>query len=110
MAVLNICSKEELDELEAEENNLDADDVELRRNVIRKKIKAVGKLARVFNVLRNDSESIAELKNLMGTTQLPTGYLALGTEGIKKGMCDFRRILTCHSHIHQFSDHQLWGC
>lgn len=90
MAVLNICSKEELDEICAEDSKLDEDDVELRRNVIRKKIKAVGKMARVFNVLRNDSESIAELKNLMGTTQLPTGYLALGSEGIKKGAFIFR--------------------
>jgi serine/threonine-protein phosphatase 2B catalytic subunit len=40
----------------------------------------------VFNVLREESESIMELKNLMGTPSLPSGYLALGAEGIKKGM------------------------
>jgi serine/threonine-protein phosphatase 2B catalytic subunit len=61
------------------------DEAELRRNVIRNKIKAVGKMSRVFQVLREESESIMELKNLLGKTQLPTGYLALGAEGIKAG-------------------------
>ncbi len=62
---------------------------EARRNVIKNKIKAVGKMARVFNVLRQENESIAELKNLLGTKTLPTGSLALGAEGIKRGTLIF---------------------
>lgn len=96
MAVLNICSKEELDgSLEdlllesptsASTTAAASDDIEQRRNVIRNKIKAVGKMARVFQVLRLESESIMELKSLMGKQNLPSGFLQLGSEGIKKGI------------------------
>ncbi|KAI8058202.1 serine/threonine protein phosphatase 2B catalytic subunit [Syncephalis plumigaleata] len=59
-------------------------ETEARRNVIRNKILAVGKMARVFAVLREESESINELKSKMGTTALPPGYLALGAEVSRK--------------------------
>lgn len=41
---------------------------------------------------REESESIMELKNLTGSTTLPPGTLALGAEGIKKGMSSFLRL------------------
>ena len=113
MGVLNICSKEELEEggtllvscytwfiflslsfilyypsplapYTVKETE-DLTEQEARRKLIRNKIMAVGKMARVFQVLREEQESIMELKNLMGTQQLPSGSLALGAEGIKKG-------------------------
>ena len=85
VSVLNICSKEELEE-EGTGSSSTIDETEARRNIIRNKIKAVGKMARVFSVLREENESIAELKSLMGRQKLPSGYLALGAEGIKAGM------------------------
>jgi hypothetical protein len=47
----------------------------------------------IFNIfinlfVRNNSEQVAELKNLMGTKQLPVGSLALGAEGLKRGKSD----------------------
>ncbi|KAF9358896.1 3',5'-cyclic-nucleotide phosphodiesterase (PDEase) (3':5'-CNP) [Mortierella sp. AD094] len=62
---------------------------EASRNRIRQKILAVGRLSRVFSVLRAESESVSELKDLMGTTKLPYGYLALGAEGLKKAIHSF---------------------
>ena len=59
---------------------------EQRRVVIRNKIKAVGRMARVFATLREEKESIMELKNVLGVQHLPPGTLALGAEGIKQGM------------------------
>jgi serine/threonine-protein phosphatase 2B catalytic subunit len=59
---------------------------EIRQQVIKNKIKAVGKLAIVFNTLRNENESIMELKSVLGVQKLPPGSLALGAEGIKEGM------------------------
>ncbi|KAG0369970.1 serine/threonine protein phosphatase 2B catalytic subunit 2 [Gamsiella multidivaricata] len=59
------------------------------RNRIRQKILAVGRLSRVFAVLRNESEAVSELKDLMGTTKLPYGSLALGAEGLKKAIHSF---------------------
>ncbi|KAK9718606.1 3',5'-cyclic-nucleotide phosphodiesterase (PDEase) (3':5'-CNP) [Basidiobolus ranarum] len=94
LAILNICSKEELEDevqkLPEAKKVVDIDpEVQARRNVIKNKILAVGKMARVFSVLREESESIAELKNLMGTKQLPYGSLALGAEGIKLAITSF---------------------
>ncbi|KAJ1497133.1 3',5'-cyclic-nucleotide phosphodiesterase (PDEase) (3':5'-CNP) [Coelomomyces lativittatus] len=37
----------------------------------------------MFNLLRQESETINELKGQLGTNTLPTGCLALGIEGIK---------------------------
>ena len=88
IAVLNVCSKEELAEddkqlIEDKANNLD--DAEQRRIVIRNKIMAVGKISRVFSVLRENSERVTELKSLSPTGKLPLGTLALGVEGLKSG-------------------------
>jgi serine/threonine-protein phosphatase 2B catalytic subunit len=62
---------------------------EASRSRIRQKILAVGRISRVFAVLREESERVSELKDLMGTTKLPYGYLALGAEGLKKAIHSF---------------------
>ena len=62
---------------------------EINKNRIRQKILAIGRISRVFAVLRNESESVSELKDLMGTSKLPYGSLALGAEGLKKAIHSF---------------------
>ncbi|RHZ81072.1 hypothetical protein Glove_124g13 [Diversispora epigaea] len=92
LAILNICSREELidEELVSEPKSPDqTTDGAERRQVIRNKILAVGKMARVFSVLREESESVMELKTVTGTGKLPYGTLALGAEGIKKAITSF---------------------
>lgn len=87
IAVLNVCSKEELaeDDQTLLEDKPPLDDAEQRRMVIRNKIMAVGKMSRVFSVLRENSERVTELKSLSPTGKLPLGTLALGVEGLKTG-------------------------
>lgn len=89
IAVLNVCSKEELEEddqkLLEDKPAGTVDDVEQRKIVIRNKIMAVGKISRVFSVLRENSERVTELKSLSPTGKLPLGTLALGVEGLKSG-------------------------
>ena len=112
LAILSICSKQELAEEGITEeveckllNFIDGvvlltvvninfqiclvSEQEQRKMVIRNKIKAVGRMARVFATLRQEKESIAELKNVLGVEQLPPGTLALGSEGIKQGCVFF---------------------
>ncbi|KNE54559.1 serine/threonine-protein phosphatase 2B catalytic subunit [Allomyces macrogynus ATCC 38327] len=83
VAVLNVCSKEELDE--GREHVLDDE----RRQVIKNKILAVGRMSKMFNLLRQEAEAINELKSALGTDVLPKGYLALGSEGIKSAITTF---------------------
>lgn len=96
ISILNICSKEELEE---ETDSLgvipepppettepvSVAEREARRQIIKSKVLAIGRLSRVFSVLRAESESVSELRRVSGNTKLPAGTLMLGAEGIKNG-------------------------
>ena len=99
IAILNTCSKEELEEetpsslasgpasppLSA---NMDPESTEFKRRAIKNKILAIGRLSRVFQVLREESERVTELKTASGG-RLPAGTLMLGAEGIKQAIHSF---------------------
>ncbi|KAI8331621.1 Metallo-dependent phosphatase-like protein [Choanephora cucurbitarum] len=92
LAILNICSKEELlaDEEEDKINKAATEEeAEQRKMVIRNKILAIGKISRVYSILRENSERITELKSLSPTGRLPLGTLASGAEGIKSAITSF---------------------
>ncbi|KAG1459507.1 hypothetical protein G6F56_006150 [Rhizopus delemar] len=91
ISVLNVCSKEELaeDDQNLLEKKTPVDDENQRRLVIRNKIMAVGKMSRVFSVLRENSERVTELKSLSPTGKLPLGTLALGVEGLRTAITTF---------------------
>jgi serine/threonine-protein phosphatase 2B catalytic subunit len=103
VAVLNTCTQEELMESSddesavisrAQETPQKEDSSTERRKVIKNKILAVGRMARVFSLLREESERVSELKSMSGSSKLPYGTLALGAEGIKdaiKGFDDARK-------------------
>ncbi|KAK6356843.1 3',5'-cyclic-nucleotide phosphodiesterase (PDEase) (3':5'-CNP) [Orbilia javanica] len=98
IAILNTCSKDELENetpLTAEpssppisEAGGDPENLEAKRRAIKNKILAIGRLSRVFQVLREESESITELKTAAGG-KLPAGTLMLGAEGIKNAIHGF---------------------
>jgi hypothetical protein len=113
VAVLNCCTKEELEEEEDEplasltDTSVDNTDeaVAARRKAIKNKIMAVGRMARVFALLREESERVSELKSVSGSTKLPYGTLALGAEGIKDAINTFddacvRLILVVYPSTH----------
>ena len=102
IAILNTCSKEELeDDTPTSEVSLpedsapitspgsnDPESSEFKRRAIKNKILAIGRLSRVFQVLREQSESVTELKTAAGG-RLPAGTLMLGAEGIKQAIHNF---------------------
>lgn len=99
ISILNICSKEELEEEEEEEDQMvltptaettnQGDESAERRVVIKNKILAVGRMSRVFALLREEAERVSELKSASGTGKLPYGSLASGSEGIKDAIHNF---------------------
>ncbi|KAH9477459.1 3',5'-cyclic-nucleotide phosphodiesterase (PDEase) (3':5'-CNP) [Psilocybe cubensis] len=93
VAVLNTCTKEELEEADEDLAIMSpaaavAESAE-RRKIIKNKIMAVGRMARVFALLREESEKVSELKNVTGSTKLPYGTLASGSEGIREAISGF---------------------
>jgi serine/threonine-protein phosphatase 2B catalytic subunit len=112
ISMLNICSKEELEEEEEEvepapvapnspvevPKPITQEERDARRQVIKNKILAIGRLSRVFSVLREESESVSELRRVSGNVRLPAGTLMLGAEGIKRGTALSNCILTLDSY------------
>lgn len=97
MAILNTCSKEELEEdvtpstVSAPASppiERDTETADAKRRAIKNKILAIGRLSRVFQVLREESERVTELKTASGG-KLPAGTLMLGAEGIKQAIHNF---------------------
>ncbi len=97
IAILNTCSKEELQEdtpgsLTGPSSpplpNYDPESTEFKRRAIKNKILAIGRLSRVFQVLREEAEHVTELKTRAGG-RLPAGTLMLGSEGIKQAIHSF---------------------
>jgi len=97
IAILNTCSKEELEEdtpgsivgpSSPPLTTFDPESTEFKRRAIKNKILAIGRLSRVFQVLREESERVTELKTAAGG-RLPAGTLMLGSEGIKQAIHSF---------------------
>src|ERR1700733_3520613 len=99
IAILNTCSKEELEEETPAtvssapsspplHQPVDPESTEFKRRAIKNKILAIGRLSRVFQVLREESERVTELKTASGG-RLPAGTLMLGAEGIKQAIHNF---------------------
>ncbi|KAH8101895.1 serine/threonine protein phosphatase 2B [Cristinia sonorae] len=93
LAMLGVCTKEELEDTSEDEiltsPTTAAEEQAERRKVIKNKILAVGRMSRVFALLREESEKVSELKSVSGSARLPYGTLALGAEGIKDAITGF---------------------
>lgn len=80
LGVLNTCTDEELSNVEAHPVALTEEDEEKmkRREHLRGKIRAVGRMSHALNKIREERESIIQLKGLMGTNKLPAGTILSG--------------------------------
>ena len=90
--VLNVCSEGELADVHGETV---VDGVNGRRDVIKNKIRAVGKMSRAYTVLRKEQELVAQLKGLSPNGLMPPGALASGRESLQAALTSFRS-----GHVH----------
>ncbi|PHH60491.1 hypothetical protein CDD81_1622 [Ophiocordyceps australis] len=102
IAILSTCSEDELKEetpmstsphspstvTSPSATGDDPNSIEFKRRAIKNKILAIGRMSRVFQVLREESERVTELKTVSGG-RLPAGTLMLGAEGIKNAISSF---------------------
>lgn len=88
--ILNICSAEETSHQDAQEAVQVLEDLEeserARKAEVRmrlqKKIVAIGKMAKYFNTLREESETVLQLKGLTPGGRLPPGALTQGLHNV----------------------------
>ncbi|XP_069773602.1 serine/threonine-protein phosphatase 2B catalytic subunit gamma isoform-like [Narcine bancroftii] len=81
VSILNVCSD---DELLGEDDAAQQD----RKEVIKNKIRAIGKMARVFTVLRQEHENVLTLKGLTPSGNLPIGALTGGKPSLEQALTD----------------------
>jgi serine/threonine-protein phosphatase 2B catalytic subunit len=55
-----------------------------RERVIKSKVVAINKVAKIFHNVRNERESVDELMNVMGSKIVPHRYLSLGSQEIRE--------------------------
>jgi hypothetical protein len=56
-----------------------------RRQIIKRKVLAIGKMSRSYSVLKEHPELVEQLKTLSANGKLPLGTLATGEQGIREG-------------------------
>ncbi|KAF7724689.1 3',5'-cyclic-nucleotide phosphodiesterase (PDEase) (3':5'-CNP) [Apophysomyces ossiformis] len=78
LAILNVCQ----DDLNVSmPSNILS--IHHRRQIIKKKVVAIGRLSRSLTVLRENPELVKQFKQLSGKNTLPLGTLALGEKGLR---------------------------
>ncbi|CDZ98432.1 serine threonine protein phosphatase 2b [Phaffia rhodozyma] len=94
ISILNCCTQEELDESEEDgdtslEIEIPTKDSTENRKLVKKKILAIGRMSRVFALMREDTESNSELKR-PGSSDNISEHLADGAEEVRDSVHGFK--------------------
>lgn len=89
--ILNICSEGELADVH---NETVMEGMNGRRDIIKNKIRAVGKMSRFLTILKREQELVAQLKTLSPNSMMAPGTLICGRESLQLALSSFK---TSHS-------------
>ncbi|GMM31492.1 calcineurin catalytic subunit A [Martiniozyma asiatica (nom. inval.)] len=64
----------------------------LDRNALRRKILAIGRVSRMFHLLRQEAEKVEQLRSLSGGLTLPKGVLINGSDELDRQLSQFERV------------------
>lgn len=77
---------------EQEDAQESLDEKKLDNIALRNKILAIGRLSRMFNLLRQESEKVEQLRVLSGGLSLPKGVLIQGVNELDKQLSHFEKV------------------
>lgn len=98
LSVLNIPSLgANLEGLSRAERERLEQEKKVKMDVIRGKIKTVGRINKMFTTVRDERETLTELMNVMGTRIIPSSYLTLGHEDLRRVIQSFEDAKKCDS-------------
>ena len=90
MALLSLPTKHSpLEDLTPEERAKLNAEISQRENSIKAKIKAIARVNRMFQTVRNERETLTELMNVMGTQSVPAKYLILSGDDLRAAIATF---------------------
>lgn len=86
MSFLNIPTKDsKIEGLTPDEKERLDKEYEQRQKTIKSKILAVARVNKMFKTVRNERETLTELMNVMGTQSIPSKYLILSNDDLRRG-------------------------
>eukprot|EP01121_Diplochlamys_sp_Union-15-3_P013846 TRINITY_DN4354_c0_g1_i2.p1 TRINITY_DN4354_c0_g1~~TRINITY_DN4354_c0_g1_i2.p1 ORF type:complete len:358 (+),score=68.38 TRINITY_DN4354_c0_g1_i2:252-1325(+) len=84
---LRLVNDKALESKDQEDKNI----AEERKELIKTKILSVGRMMRVFSVLREERETILQIKGLSPSGNLPKGLLLQGKDALQTALGDFQK-------------------
>lgn len=86
LVMLRLC-----DDTEPEEKVLSVDERKKRNEALRAKVLSVTRMMKMFSTLREERETIMQLKALSDANNLPKGLLLAGRQAIQQALGDFQK-------------------
>jgi serine/threonine-protein phosphatase 2B catalytic subunit len=93
LTFLRMCDDEKEEALEVKEESLSERERMRRREAIREKIRAVSRFARMYSTLREEQETVKQIKALSNQEMLPRGVLLGGRLSLQQTLGDFKSAL-----------------
>eukprot|EP01114_Cavostelium_apophysatum_P024452 TRINITY_DN9570_c0_g1_i1.p1 TRINITY_DN9570_c0_g1~~TRINITY_DN9570_c0_g1_i1.p1 ORF type:complete len:523 (+),score=158.22 TRINITY_DN9570_c0_g1_i1:130-1698(+) len=90
LAMLNLCDDEKEEEAELKKETTKVEK-EQQRERLRKKVLGVSKMLRMYKILRQERETLMQIKTFTPENKIPAGLLTKGVDAIKDALGNFEK-------------------